>query len=162
MLITSGVSPAQAGPEKIVVSAPYDHYEHAALYYGKSENTDRHELTELFRQTIGRAVDPVKTPWCAGFVDAMLVKSGKAPLNSLWARDFLKMGTPVGQPQRGDIVVLSRGNGGHVGFFHRFVRDINGRYFVAVLGGNNEGRDNDGEVGIGYFPIERVLGYRAI
>lgn len=153
---------ADAGRERIVLSAPYDAYEHAATYYGKSEDYDRRELTELFRQTIGRPVDPVKTPWCAGFVDAMLVKAGKQPLNSLWARDFLKMGTPVRQPNRGDLVVLSRGNGGHVGFFHRFVRSVNGKYYVGVLGGNNEGRDNNGKVGISYFPLERVLGYRAI
>ncbi|MBO9427895.1 hypothetical protein [Sulfitobacter sp. R18_1] len=154
--------PAEAGRERIVIKAPYDHYEHAATYYGKSEDYDRRELTELFRQTIGRPVDPVKTPWCAGFVDAMLVKAGKQPLNSLWARDFLKMGTPVAQPKKGDLVVLSRGSGGHVGFFHRFVQDRNGRYFVGVLGGNNEGPDNNGKVGISYFPLNRVLGYRAI
>jgi uncharacterized protein (TIGR02594 family) len=162
LAVVMGSSPAEAGRERIVLKAPYDHYEHAATYYGKSEDYNRQELTQLFQQTIGRPVDPVKTPWCAGFVDAMLVKAGKEPLNSLWARDFLKMGTPVAQPKRGDLVVLSRGNGGHVGFFHRFVQDRNGKYFVGVLGGNNEGRDNNGKVGISYFPLNRVLGYRAI
>jgi uncharacterized protein (TIGR02594 family) len=146
---------------QIVIEPPYDAYEHAAMLIGLDEVRDREELKNLFRSTIGY-VDPVATPWCAGFIDAMLIRSGKKPLGTLWARDFLKYGIPVSQPQKGDLVVLTRGPVyGHVGFFHRFVQTNQGLY-VAVLGGNNETRTDQGSVSVGYFPIDRVLGYRRI
>jgi len=149
-----------AAPERIMISEPYSPYENAARWYGVDERTDRSRLMSLFSSTVGNRVDPVQTAWCAIFTDAMLVQSGYRPLNSLWARDFLKYGTPVSQPERGDIVVLSRGAGGHVGFFHKFVRDVNGQWFVGVMGGNNESASSSGVVGVAYFPLSRVLGYR--
>jgi uncharacterized protein (TIGR02594 family) len=146
---------------QIVLEPPYDAYEHAAMLIGLEEVRDREQIKALFRSTIGY-VDPVATPWCAGFVDAMLIRAGQRPLGTLWARDFLKYGTPVGQPQKGDIVILTRGPvNGHVGFFHRFVQTNQGLY-VAVLGGNTETRTDQGSVNMGYFPIDRVLGYRRI
>lgn len=158
-----GTAQAQRhNPNQIVLEAPYDAFERAAMLIGKEERRDRQELRALFRSTIGD-VDPVVTPWCAGFVDAMLIQAGERPLGTLWARDFLKYGTPVGQPAPGDIVVLTRGPvNGHVGFFHRFVQATDGKWYVAVLGGNTETLTDQGSVNIGYFPLDRVLGYRRI
>lgn len=150
-------SPALA--DGIKISPPYDAYENAALLMYKGEQRDRAELKALFRSTIGE-LDPVVTPWCAGFVDAMLIRSGKRPLGSLWARDFLKYGERVTQPRRGDIVVLSRGPFyGHVGFLHTII-NVDGQTLVGVLGGNTEGRDHPGRVDIAYFPLSMVLGIR--
>lgn len=162
-LSLAGAAHAQAySPNQIVLEAPYNAFEHAAMLIGKEERRDRQELRSLFRSTIGD-VDPVVTPWCAGFVDAMLIRAGERPLRTLWARDFLKYGTATQQPAPGDIVVLTRGPvNGHVGFFHRFVQTKDGKWYVAVLGGNTETLTDQGSVNIGYFPIERVLGYRRI
>jgi uncharacterized protein (TIGR02594 family) len=165
LLSLSLVGVAEAKPHKpneIVIEAPYDAFEHAAMLMGLEERRDRQELRALFRSTIGD-LDPVATPWCAGFIDAMLIRAGEKPLGTLWARDFLKYGTHVTQPEVGDLVVLKRGKvNGHVGFFHRFVQTPDGAWYVAVLGGNNETRTDQGSVSVGYFPLDRVLGYRRI
>jgi len=78
---------------------------------------------------------------------------------------WLRMGVPVdvSAAQRGDIVVLKRGNPsqpgpeviqapGHVGFFDRFDGT-----FVWVLGGNQ-----GNSVSIAPFTYERVLGVRRV
>jgi uncharacterized protein (TIGR02594 family) len=138
------------------------HYSNAMRFYGLNETQDRKELSGFFKKTINRNLDPTVTPWCAGFVDAILGISGKKRLNTLWAKDFLKYGEPVAQPEKGDIVVLSRaGGGGHVGFFERYATAVDGKQYVAVLGGNTETTKGDkGSVKVGYFPMSQILGYR--
>lgn len=49
----------------------------------------------------------------AGYNDAL-----KSVTNKLWARDYLKFGTPVKTPMLGDILVFEREGGfGHVGLY---------------------------------------------
>jgi hypothetical protein len=60
-------------------------------------------------------------------------------------------------PNQGDIVILRRGRSkyaSHVGFFIQTV-EVNGRKYVAVLGGNQSDR-----VKISYYEEEKVLSYR--
>lgn len=110
----------------------------AQPYLGLQERQDRKQLKELV------GVDPVRTEWCAAFVNAVLEKDGIPNLNDqteyppLMARSFLYWGEKVlkSEVKRGDVVVFPRGNQGwqgHVGFF---VEEQNG-YWV-ILGGNQD------------------------
>jgi len=140
---------------------PRTPFEEALRWRGADEKhtQDAEALMWYFERYLDKAVNPVQTPWCAAFIDAVLYKTGHKRMNTLWARDFLKYGEGVeGMPKKGDIVILKRKeNYGHVGFFVRFRKDKNGNQLVAVLGGNT-----DGKVEIGYWTMDKVLGYRRI
>ena len=111
----------------------------AQPYIGLQE---RHDRTTI-REFVG--VDPVRTEWCAAFVNAILEVSnipGSASVSDhpLMARSFLAWGEPVevDQIQRGDVVVFPRGNAGwqgHVGFYVE-TRIKNSREYWVILGGN--------------------------
>ena len=85
----------------------------AQEYIGLSERQDRAELREL------TGVDPIRTEWCAAFVNAVLEIDGipgsdTVSANPLMARSFLTWGKRVERSdiQRGDVVVFPRGNQG--------------------------------------------------
>ena len=102
-------------------------------------------------------VDPVRIPWCAGFVNAILARSGYETTGSLMARSFLTYGVVTKDPEVGDIVVTKRGNSqvaGHVGFFEGY-EWYEGVKYIKVYGGNTAK-----SVQVGYFPANQVLGYR--
>lgn len=91
------------------------------------------------------------TPWCSGFVNWCVEKSGYAGTNSAAAKSWLDWGRPLTLPRRGVIAVLKRGSAGHhVGFFVR--RDTDRLW---LLGGNQLNR-----VGISGYDPKRLLGYR--
>lgn len=96
-----------------------------------------------------------ETPWCAGFVGAMLEEVGIKSTRSAMARSYSKYGVALKEPAVGAIVVFWRGdrNGssGHVGFIAG--RDKAGN--LMVLGGNQ-----GNAVNIKPFDKARVLGYR--
>jgi len=126
----------------------------AQEYIGLSERQNRSELREL------TGVDPVRTEWCAAFVNAVLELenipgSSSVSDNPLMARSFLLWGEPV-EPvniRRGDIVVFPRGTQGwqgHVGFF---VQEQNGRWII--LGGNQSN-----QVRYDLYNPSRALGIR--
>lgn len=95
-----------------------------------------------------------ETPWCAGFVGAMLEDCGIKSTRSGMARSYQNWGQPCG-PIPGAIVVFWRGskNGtsGHVGFVTG--RDQYGN--LMVLGGNQ-----GDAVNVKPFETSRVLAYR--
>jgi uncharacterized protein (TIGR02594 family) len=95
-----------------------------------------------------------ETPWCAGFVGAMLEDSGIKSTRSGMARSYETWGQPC-QPIPGAIVVFWRGSrssgSGHVGFLTG--RDQHGN--LMVLGGNQ-----GDAVNIKPFSTSRVIGYR--
>ncbi len=71
-------------------------------------------------------------PWCGLFVKIITKRAGKPALkNPLWALNWAKYGTAVGQPCLGDILVFQRDGGGHVGFY---IGEDSETYHV--LGGN--------------------------
>ena len=128
----------------------------AREYVGLHEQSDRQELKEIL------GVDPVRTEWCAAFVNAMLEQDGIPSLNDidhpypLLARSFLDHGSPI-NPQDieyGDLVVFPRGSQGwqgHVGFYV-------GRYSTGewiILGGNQNQK-----VSYQLFESKRVIGIR--
>ena len=110
----------------------------AEEYIGLNEYQNRQQIKRL------TGVDPVRTEWCAAFVNAVLEIEG-IPSNSLHeypllARSFLDWGSTVeySDIQRGDIVVFPRGNSswqGHVGFYVTTVDTPKGQRWV-ILGGN--------------------------
>lgn len=121
---------------------------------GMDENEQRETLAAYLADG-GQNIDPAKTAWCAAFINATLAKAGMGGTGSLAARSFLNWGEEVDQPQRGDVVVLSRGdpNGpqGHVGFFDGFNDDGT----IRLLGGNQGDK-----VSLQGYDTRRVLGYR--
>ena len=129
----------------------------AKQWEGKTAKNNRKELRNLFADGKMPPVDPMRTPWCAAFANAILSRSGFETTNSLMARSFLNWGSKTKDPKEGDIVVLKRGSGttfGHVGFFQGY-EIIDGLTYVKVLGGNT-----DHAVQVGYYPVSKVLGYR--
>ena len=129
----------------------------AKQWEGKSVKNNRKELRDLFAGGNMPPIDPVRTPWCAAFANAILSRNGYETTNSLMARSFLAWGMKTKDPKEGDIVVLKRGRGGmlgHVGFFQGY-EVIDGITYVKVLGGNT-----DHAVQVGYYPVNKVLGYR--
>jgi uncharacterized protein (TIGR02594 family) len=125
---------------------------------GLQEYRDRVELREY------TGVDPVRTEWCAAFVNAVLNESGIPGSESvsdvpLMARSFLTWGDEVSKEdiQSGDLVVFPRGNQGwqgHVGFYIRSIETNNGTMY-AILGGNQ-----DNSVSIDLYSANHALGIR--
>ena len=128
-------------------------------YIGLQANKDRKEITQLISAPFSYPIDPVRIPWCAAFVNAMLKREGYYYNDRLDARSFLDYGVATKDPQPGDIVVLSRGRNkwaGHVGFYVQTV-EVDGAKYIEVFGGNQ-----DRQVAVGYYPINRVLGFRKV
>jgi uncharacterized protein (TIGR02594 family) len=127
----------------------------AQTYIGYHERENRIELTELLE------VDPVRTEWCAAFVNAILELDNIPNLHDidspapLMARSFLTWGERVDTEdiEIGDIVIFPRGNEGwqgHVGFF----MGATDNYWI-ILGGNQ-----DNTVSYKLFRPKRVIGIR--
>ncbi len=71
-------------------------------------------------------------PWCGLYVAIVCKRADKEVVtNPLWARNWLKFGTKQPTAMLGDILVFSRGTGGHVGFYVGEDKDC-----YHVLGGN--------------------------
>jgi len=133
-------------------------YAEAKKWEGKNAKKHRGELKNLMAAgNNNQPVDPVRIPWCAGFVNAILAHSGYETTGSLMARSFLHYGVVTKNPEIGDIVVTKRGKNqmaGHVGFFEGY-EWYEGVKYIKVYGGNT-----DKSVQVGYFPAHQVLGYR--
>jgi uncharacterized protein (TIGR02594 family) len=128
----------------------------AAQYIDYEETTHRSELRDF------TGVDPVRTEWCAAFINAVLRESGIPGSESvseypLTARSFLKWGTKAEEPLAGDIVVFPRGDvswQGHVGFYLNTV-NINGVEYYQILGGNQSNK-----VSIELYPASKAISIR--
>ena len=128
----------------------------AVSFLNFGEQTHRQELKEF------TGVDPVRTEWCAAFVNAVLRESGipgseSVSRHPLLARSFLKWGESVDEPKSGDLVVFPRGNAswqGHVGFYMGSV-NVGGVQYYRILGGNQ-----NNEVSIELYPANRAIDIR--
>ena len=130
----------------------------AQPYSGLQERQDRIELRELV------GVDPVRTEWCAAFVNAVLEidsipGSDTVSEYPLTARSFLQWGSRIEKQdiKRGDVVVFPRGNQGwqgHVGFYVE-TRIMNGKEYWIILGGNQSN-----EVRYELFSPRKAIGIR--
>lgn len=112
------------------------------------------EVLKYFADSGHAWVQDDETAWCAAYVGSVLASVGIQGTGQLNARSYLKWGTPVDDPQPGDVVVFWRGdrNGwqGHVGFFVKWQgRDI------VVRGGNQGNAVSDA-----VYSRDRLLGFR--
>jgi uncharacterized protein (TIGR02594 family) len=93
-------------------------------------------------------------PWCGLFAAIVAFRRMKAiaevPYAPLWARNWLRYGVATKTPALGDILVFSRGSGGHVGFY---IAEDKSAYHV--LGGNQGNK-----VSIVRIAKNRLLGAR--
>jgi len=138
------------------VNPPFVLY--AAQYVGAHERHNRTQLRDLM------GVDPVRTEWCAAFLNAVLNQHGIPGSESvsdhpLMARSFLEWGESVDVPRRGDIMVFRRGNSGWEGHVAIYLGTIekNGRTYYRILGGNQ-----DNEVNVSDYPASLLLDIRRI
>jgi uncharacterized protein (TIGR02594 family) len=98
----------------------------------------------------------ISTPWCSAYAGACHERTDTPTRRNLMARSWLQWGVDAtDSPQRGDVVVIWRGQRddglyGHVFFFLRF----EGAHVVGI-GGNQEDA-----VTIAKFPRSRILGIR--
>lgn len=120
-------------------------------YLGYTERDNRKELNEFLR------VDPVRVPWCAAFVGAVLRASNIPTTDSFLARSYLKWGVEVEEPLYGDLLIFERGTEdwqGHVGFYLGKLTQ-NGKLYYMVLGGNQSNM-----VSIQYYSTAKLIGIR--
>lgn len=114
----------------------------AKQYDGLHERKNRKALKKV------TGVDPIRTPWCAAFLNKLLEQEGIKGTNSNRAISFLKWGKRTYKPKMGDIVVMRR----HVGIFIGYSKDGQS---VLVLGGNQEN-----SVRVSAYPKRKVVSYR--
>lgn len=71
-------------------------------------------------------------PWCGLYMAIIMKRSGRDVVKDpLWARNWANFGVKIETPMLGDILVFSRGNGGHVGLYI-----FENKTHYGVLGGN--------------------------
>ncbi len=116
------------------------------------------KIMQFFHQTGFPTIKNDEVNWCAAFVNYCMEELSVTHPHSLLAKDWMKVGTPVKEPQPGDIVVFWRGKQkgwqGHVGFF---IKADKAKNLIYVFGGNQ-----DGAVCLKPFSTEKVLGYRRV
>lgn len=67
---------------------------------------------------LARAYPNDATAWCGLFMAYVALEAGwDIPLNPLWARNWARFGNPARVPMLGDVLVFTRGSGGHVGIY---------------------------------------------
>ena len=138
----------------------------AKKYEGLDERNpeDAKKLQQLFKDNAGIKLDPATAAWCAAFMNGVLGEAGAGGTGRVNARSFLDYGTPVDNPQVGDVVVFDRGGGwkGHVGLITG-IEERDGKTYLKVLGGNQSTSESDGRgvtVNVKEFSTDSVLGYR--
>lgn len=87
--------------------------------------------------------------WCAHFMNMVERKLGRSGTGSGMARSYASYGRRVSSPRAGDIAVLARKGGGHVGY----VLSVDGNK-VKLLSGNHGGK-----VGVGSYSRSRVVAF---
>lgn len=120
---------------------------------GESHNQT---IIDFFKISKFSGIKNDETAWCSAFMITVATLAGFPTSGSLMARSWEKIGQNTIKPELGDIVVLWRESiesiYGHVGIFI-----AKNQTHVWILGGNQ-----DNEVNIKKFPLERVLQYRDI
>jgi len=125
----------------------------AVQYIGLNERDDTDQLEDLL------GLNPLETPWCATFLNAILVDIGLEGTDSNLARSFQEWGQEVEIPEMGDLAVLSRPPvswQGHVGIYIDQI-NIDDVDYLVLLGGNQDDR-----VGLKLYPAHRLLSIRRI
>lgn len=80
----------------------------------------------------GNVYNRDEIPWCGLVIAYAAQQAGwDVPINPLWARNWLKWGTPTTPAMLGDVLVFKRGSAGHVALY--VGEDKNNFH---ILGGN--------------------------
>lgn len=75
-------------------------------------------IMQWAKATNQRAYVADSVPWCGLGMAYIAMQAGwDIPTNPLWARNWAKWGTQVSIAMLGDVLVFSRGKGGHVGLY---------------------------------------------
>lgn len=106
-------------------------------------------ITGLFSATHTKPSEGDQTSWCAAFVNFCLMAADRPMTFSALSGSFRKYGSPRpdGKGKKGDIAVFRKSDAdgdkgfGHVGFFIEETETT-----VTVLGGNQRGDGNSGQV----------------
>jgi uncharacterized protein (TIGR02594 family) len=106
----------------------------------------------LAERYIGTNPTGRRSLWCANFLGMIEKKAGRRGTGSNLARSYASYGHRVAQPKVGDIAVLARKGGGHVGYFVGW--DKSGR--AILISGNSRG----GKVSKGTYSAGRVIAWR--
>jgi len=90
--------------------------------------------------------------WCSSFMNWCMIQARLPHTESPRARSWLDWGEGTKEPVQGDLCILTREGGGHVGFLV-----TGGKGDLALLGGNQSDK-----VSIETYPESRVLGFRTM
>ncbi len=120
-------------------------------YLGLHERKDAARLDKALR------LDASEIPWCGSFVGMVVAATlprEVLPVNPLGARNWLKFGSELKEPQIGAVAVFWRGTksgwSGHVGFVVG-----HDKTHLHILGGNQSD-----SVSVARIAKDRLLGYR--
>jgi uncharacterized protein (TIGR02594 family) len=147
---------AQAQPETNPNSTLGRAVDRATGMVGMHERVNQRDIQQ-YLTTGGAGMNPAKTAWCAAFVNASLKMGGVGGSGSQVATSFMDKGQPVTtEPQKGDVVVESRGlrpgqPGGHVGLATGRTRLGPTGYEFEVVSGNLSNR-----VGREWVPAQKA------
>lgn len=123
----------------------------------KTKNEHNPRILE-YQEMTGLNFGDDETPWCSIFANWVALQANLPRSKSAMARSWLKVGKKTDWPQPGDIVVFWRtdrnGPNGHVGFFLGYTKSDKSIY---CLGGNQ-----DDEVNIRTYPLDRILEFRSL
>jgi len=108
-------------PPRTIILAVAEHG--VAEVVGRGSNRTiigwRDELNQAGVKIDGYSDDDI--PWCGLFVAVVCYRRTGQPAEvvrePLWARNWARYGVRVAAPGLGDVLVFSRGSGGHVGFY---------------------------------------------
>lgn len=118
-----------------------------------------HPALAVASRYIGTNPTKRRTLWCAEFMNFVERKLGRRGTGSALARSFAKYGRAVSRSEArpGDIVVLSRRGGGHVGYL---AEPIRGGKVVLISGNSGGGRSGRRVVSKSAYPLGRVIAIR--
>lgn len=125
----------------------------AKSYLGTKESNSPKKIEE-FHKSAGKNGCGCDTAWCMSFVQDVLKETHNPNYKATaWAKDGLGLWKPTNNPQIGDLLIVERWDGWHIGFFLWFSDSGN-----PIILGWNQG---DGEVSV-KEETRPVLWYRNI
>lgn len=150
LVAVSLAAPAAADPDDPAALIPPD---------GSSASHVQHSAggtLHIARRYIGGNPTGRRYLWCADFVNHVERRAGRPGTGNRSSLGFRSYGTRIarGRARPGDIVVLSRRGGGHVGYF---VRYVDGGRRVVLISGNTGGRRGARVVGEGRYDAGRIV-----
>lgn len=146
------------GTEEQYAAAPWMKIAESYLGVKEIRGGENPVILKFFAEAGHKEIVEDEVAWCAAFVNAVLFEAGLHGTQNLMAKSFLNWagGTPVTEPQFGDVVIFTRGKPsqglGHTTFFLEWDEDT-----VTCLGGN---QGAVGEVNVEKISRGALIGFR--